>query len=71
MQSLSFNEDAVPGTPALSSIPVSAMNEAECYCSAGDGLRLRSAYTLSNGTRTWITTEADRTATTVLLASEC
>ena len=34
------------------------------------GLRLLSAYTLSNGTRIWIITEADRSATTLLLPSE-
>ena len=34
------------------------------------GLRLLSAYTLSTGTRIWIITEADRSATTLLLPSE-
>jgi hypothetical protein len=34
------------------------------------GLRLFSAYTASNGTRFWIITEADRSATTVLLPSD-
>ena len=34
------------------------------------GFRLLSAYTLSNGTRIWIITEADRSATTLLLPSE-
>lgn len=34
------------------------------------GLRLLSAYTLSNGTKLWIITEADRSATTLLLPSE-
>ena len=34
------------------------------------GLRLLSAYTLSDGTRIWIITEADRSATTLLLPSE-
>jgi len=33
-------------------------------------LRLLSAYTLSDGTRIWIITEADRSATTILLPSE-
>ena len=32
--------------------------------------RLLSAYTLSNGTKLWIITEADRSATTLLLPSE-
>jgi hypothetical protein len=34
------------------------------------GFRLLSAYTLNNGTRLWIITEADRSATTLLLPSE-
>ena len=34
------------------------------------GFRLLSAYTLSNGTKLWIITEADRGATTLLLQSE-
>ncbi len=33
-------------------------------------LRLLSAYTLSSGTRIWIITEADRSATTILLPEE-
>jgi len=34
------------------------------------GLRLLSAYTLRDGTRLWIITEADRSVTTLLLPSE-
>jgi hypothetical protein len=34
------------------------------------GLRLLSAYRLSNGTKIWIITEADRSATTFLLPEE-
>jgi hypothetical protein len=34
------------------------------------GFRILSAYTLSTGTRIWIITEADRSATTLLLPSE-
>jgi hypothetical protein len=34
------------------------------------GSRLLSAYTLSSGTRLWVITEADRSATTILLPSE-
>jgi hypothetical protein len=34
------------------------------------GFRLLSAYTLSNGTKLWIITEADRSATALLLPSE-
>jgi len=33
-------------------------------------LRLLSAYTLKDGTHIWIITEADRSATTILLPSE-
>lgn len=35
-----------------------------------NGFRLLSAYHLMNGTKFWIITEADRSATTVLLPSE-
>lgn len=35
-----------------------------------EGFRLLSAYTASNGTRFWVITEADRSATTVLLPEE-
>ena len=34
------------------------------------GFRLLSTYTLSNGTRIWIITEADRSVTTLFLPSE-
>ena len=34
------------------------------------GFRLLSAYTISNGIKLWIITEADRSATTLLLPSE-
>jgi hypothetical protein len=34
------------------------------------GFRLLSAYTLKNGTKIWIITEADRSVTTVLLPEE-
>ncbi len=34
------------------------------------GFRLLSAYTLSDGTRIWIITEADRSTTTILLPTE-
>jgi hypothetical protein len=34
------------------------------------GFRLLCGYTLANGTRIWIITEADRSATTLLLPSE-
>ena len=35
-----------------------------------DGSRLLSAYTLKDGTRIWVITEADRSATTLLLPEE-
>ena len=35
-----------------------------------DGSRLLSAYTLDDGTRIWVITEADRSSTCVLLPSE-
>lgn len=35
-----------------------------------DGTRLFSAYLLKDGTKIWIITEADRTATTILLPAE-
>ena len=35
-----------------------------------DGSRLLSAYTLDDGTRIWVLTEADRSSTCVLLPSE-
>ena len=38
--------------------------------SVAHGFRLLSAYTLANGTKLWIITEADRSATTILLPSE-
>jgi hypothetical protein len=34
------------------------------------GERLLSSYPLSNGTKVWIITEADRSATTILLPEE-
>jgi len=38
--------------------------------SLAQGFRLLSAYTLATGTKLWIITEADRSATTLLLPSE-
>lgn len=35
-----------------------------------DGTRILSAYTLQNGSRLWIITEADRSTTTLLLPEE-
>jgi hypothetical protein len=45
-------------------------DRAENEYSLTHGLRLLSAYTLTDGTRIWIITEADRSATTILLPSE-
>jgi len=36
----------------------------------GHGTRLLSAYRLTDGTRIWIITEADRGSTTILLPAE-
>ena len=38
--------------------------------SVREGFRLLSAYELSDGTKIWIITEADRSSTTILLPSE-
>jgi hypothetical protein len=38
--------------------------------SLANGFRLLSVYTLKDGTRIWIITEADRSATTIVLPSE-
>jgi len=35
-----------------------------------EGFRLLSAYTLKDGTKIWLITEADRSATTILLPEE-
>lgn len=47
-----------------------AEDRAENDFSARNGLRLLSAYRTPSGARFWIITEADRSATTVLLPSE-
>ena len=38
--------------------------------SVKEGFRILSAYTLSSGVKVWVITEADRSATTILLPSE-
>lgn len=38
--------------------------------SVREGFRILSAYALSNGTKIWIITEADRSSTTILLPDE-
>jgi hypothetical protein len=45
-------------------------DQAENERSIRDDCRILSAYTLSDGTKIWIITEADRSATTLLLPSE-
>lgn len=35
-----------------------------------EGLRVLSAYTLTTGVKLWVITEADRSATTILLPEE-
>ena len=47
-----------------------AEDQRENELSLVHGFRLLSAYTLSNGTKLWIITEADRSVTTLLLPSE-
>jgi hypothetical protein len=49
---------------------VDAHDQQENEFSIVNGLRLLSAYMLKDGTRIWIITEADRSATTILLPSE-
>jgi hypothetical protein len=49
---------------------VSAEAAAENDFSVGRPLRILSAYVAENGTRFWVITEADRSATTVLLPDE-
>ena len=45
-------------------------DQQENELSIEQGLRILSAYTLSDETRIWIITEWDRSATTILLPSE-
>ena len=45
-------------------------DRAENDRSVKEGLRILSAYYLSNGSKLWIITEADRSVTTLLLPSE-
>ena len=45
-------------------------NRRENELSVKEGFRILSAYTLSDGTKIWIITEADRSATTILLPEE-
>ena len=45
-------------------------DKAENELSVAQGLRILSAYTLTTGEKIWLITEADRSATTLLLPSE-
>jgi hypothetical protein len=49
---------------------VSPEDAAENAFSVAHGFRILSTYTLKDGTRIWILTEADRSATTILLPDE-
>jgi hypothetical protein len=49
---------------------VDAHDRQENDISLAQGYRLLSVYTLQDGTRIWVITEADRSATTILLPSE-
>jgi hypothetical protein len=45
-------------------------DKAENELAVTDGLRILSAYRLADGTMIWVITEADRSATTILLPEE-
>jgi len=45
-------------------------DKAENESSLKEGFRILSAYTLSTGKKVWVITEADRSATTLLLPEE-
>lgn len=49
---------------------VDAEDAAENELSVTNGFRILSAYTLRTGVRIWVITEADRSATTILLPEE-
>jgi hypothetical protein len=49
---------------------VSQADKAENELSLKEGFRLLSAYELKNGQKIWIITEADRSATTILMPEE-
>ena len=49
---------------------LSEADREENELSLREGFRLLSAYRLSDGTKIWIITEADRSATTILLPEE-
>lgn len=47
-----------------------AEDKAENDFSVREGFRILSAYHLSDGSKVWVITEADRSATTILLPEE-
>lgn len=49
---------------------ISRSDKTENELSLKEGFRLLSAYTLPDGRKIWIITEADRSATTILLPEE-
>lgn len=49
---------------------ICAEDKAENELSIKEGFRLLSAYTLPGGCKIWVITEADRSATTILLPEE-
>ena len=49
---------------------VGPADAAENELSLKEGLRLMSVYSLKNGTKIWVITEADRSATTFLLPED-
>lgn len=49
---------------------VDAEEQAANNRAVNDGTRIRSAYKLADGTKLWVITEADRSATTLLLPEE-
>jgi hypothetical protein len=61
-----FPLGSVVATPGA----LAALDRAENERSVAAGFRLLSAYTLSDGTRIWIITEADRSSTCLLLPEE-
>jgi hypothetical protein len=68
------NSAAVPAALARHAVgdwgDVSPEDAAENDFSVSRHLRILSAYVAENGTRFWVITEADRSATTVLLPEE-
>jgi len=62
-----FSDAVLQTTPSLM---VSPEDAAENEVSVARGFLVMSAYALKDGTRIWVLTEADRSATTILLPNE-